>query len=175
VGLLALLAVGAIVLVLRLPMAGRVEVLLPTPGATRTPAPLRVYVSGAVAQPDVYTLPAGSIVKDAILAAGGATASADLDRINLALALTDQVHVHVPALGEPAGVAPALPSKSGAPGLINLNTASLEELDTLSGIGPALAQRIVDHRPYRSVQELLQVAGIGPATYEKIKDEVTAP
>ena len=176
VALLALLVIGAVVLALRLPAIGRVEVLLPTPGATQTPAPLRVYVCGAVARADVYTLPAGSIIKDAIQAAGGATAEADLTRINLALALEDQEQVYVPARGEPASAAPTLPSKSaGAPGRINLNTASLAELDTLPGIGPALAQRIVDHRPYRSAEELLEVAGIGPATYEKLKDKVTAP
>jgi len=171
--LLALLIAGGVLLLSRLPAAGRVEVTLATPAPTASPAPLRVYVSGAVARPDVYALAPGSLVKDAIQAAGGATADADLTRINLAQAVTDQSQVLVPAIGE---AAPATTRGQGASvGLINLNTASADELDTLPGIGPALAQRIIERRPYHSVQELMEVPGIGPVTYEKLKDKVTAP
>jgi len=179
--LAGLLTAGGIAFLLRMPAAGRVEVILPptsAPVPTATPAPLHVYVCGAVAQPDVYALAPGSIVKDAIVAAGGATQQADLLRINLAQALDDGAQVYVPAIGEtPAApavrmavtAAPAVASPSQP---VNLNSASLEELDTLPGIGPALAQRIVEHRPYRQPQDLLDVPGIGPATYEKLKDLV---
>lgn len=163
---------------------------LPAPTLTFTPAPLRVYVSGAVHNPDVYLLPANSIVKDAVQAAGGATDDADLVRINLALVLYDQQQVYVPCVGEtppvaplPGSASPATPvassSDSLAGGKVNLNTATLEELDTLPGIGPAIAQRILDYRqtsgPFTAPEDIMNVKGIGPATYDKLKDLITAP
>jgi competence protein ComEA len=148
-----------------------------TPEATPTPRPLRVYVSGAVKQPDVYLLAADSIVKDALLAAGGAADDADLDRINLASPLADGQHVYVPRQGEenppvqpPAGQ-PATGSK------VNINTADTTALETLPGIGPSLAQRIVDHRqangPFGRIEDIMEVSGIGPATFDKIKELIT--
>lgn len=140
----------------------------PTPAA---PTSIKVYVSGAVVKPDVYTLPVGSIVKDAMLAAGGAAADADLDRINLAAPLSDGMQVYFPRKGEaapPAGSSPAAPA-----GPININTATVEQLDTLPGIGPAIAQRIIDYRaangPFKSIDEIKNVKGIGDAVFEKIK------
>ena len=154
----------------------------PTPVPTPTPAPLRVYVTGAVEKPDVYLLPAGSIVKDALLAAGGATAEADLARINLALQLSDQQQIYVPCEGEDSPpVAPPSGSSSGgdpaAAGRVNINTASLQELDTLPGVGPAIAQRIIDYRtehgPFQTPEEITQVNGIGPSTFEELRDRIT--
>jgi competence protein ComEA len=145
--------------------------------ATPTPAAINVYVSGAVKQPDVYALPLHSIVKDAITAAGGAAADADLDRINLAARLADQMQVYVPRQGEAA-----LPPQSGsAPGAatekININTASVEELDKLPGIGPAIAAAIIDYRtqngPFKQIEDIDAVKGIGDALFEKIKDMIT--
>jgi len=145
----------------------------PAPTATPTPAPLRIYVSGAVRQPDVYLLPPGSIVKDAILAAAGPTEDADCDRINQARSLQDGEHVHVPRLGEtPPPTAPAA-SRAGQIGPVNLNTATVEQLESLPGIGPALARGIVDGRPYHTIEDLLDVSGIGPATLEKLRPLVT--
>jgi competence protein ComEA len=150
---------------------------LPSPEATATPCPLRVYVSGAVQQPDVYTLPPGSIVKDAILAAGGATDDADLDRINLALAVTDGQHIYVPRAGEEnPPIEP--PSAQAAPGgKININTADLAALESLPGIGPVMAQRIMDYRkthgPFAEVEDIMDVSGIGPSTLEQIRDLIT--
>jgi competence protein ComEA len=145
---------------------------------TPTPAPINVYVSGAVKQPDVYTLPLGSLVKDAIAAAGGAAADADLDHINLALRLSDQQQVHVPRRGEAPPVNTNTRSGVGAIGaLININTATLEELDTLPGIGPSIAQAIIDYRtahgPFQTIEEIDNVKGIGPALFEKIKSQIT--
>ncbi len=150
----------------------------PTPEpATPTPATINVYVSGAVQNPDVYALPLSSIVKDAIAAAGGATADADLDRINLATKLADQMQVYVPHKGESAPP----PSNGSAPGAptekININTASAEELDKLPGIGPSIAKAIVDYRtkngPFNKVEDINDVKGIGDALFEKIKDQIT--
>jgi competence protein ComEA len=151
----------------------------PSPSSETTPIahPLRVYVSGAVSRPDVYTLPPDSIVKDAMMAAGGPTENADLDRINLASPVSDGQHVYVPRLGE---VDPPLqpPSDQSAPGRkININTADLATLDTLPGIGPVIAQRILDHRqangPFDRIEGMMDVPGIGEGTFEKIKDLIT--
>jgi len=146
----------------------------PTPEA---PSTILVYVSGAVKNPDVYSLPPNSIVKDAMNAAGGPTDDTDLDQINLAAPLSDGMQVHFPRKGEPA--APSGPPSSGAPAgaPININTATLEELDTLSGIGPVIAQAIIDYRqangPFTSIEQIKDVRGIGDALFEKIKDRIT--
>jgi competence protein ComEA len=150
---------------------------------TPTPSPLRIYVSGAVLHPDVYLLPPGSIVKDALLAAGGAGDDADLDRINLAAQVGDGQHVYVPHYGEAA--APMVPSDpygsraalDGAGGRVNINTATQAELETLPGIGPSLAARIVAYReahgPFAAPEDITAVSGIGPATFEEIRDLIT--
>ena len=169
-------------------------VFSPTPAPTATPLPVRVYVTGAVQRSDVYLLPAGSIIKDALLAAGGATVDADLERINLAVELYDQQQVYVPYQGQESPPVPVVSeaptpteaarsgsSRSGAadagPVPVNVNTASADELETLPGIGPAFAQRIIDYRvengAYTSVEQLTEVRGIGPATLDKIRDLVT--
>ena len=152
----------------------------PTPPPTETPAPVRVYVSGAVAHPDVYHLPPGAIVKDAIEAAGGATGEADMARVNLALEVSDQAHVHVPCQGETSPPEDALSSSSepvSTDGPININRATVQELETLPGIGPAIAERIVAYRteygPFASVAEITEVSGIGPTTLHKIEDRIT--
>jgi competence protein ComEA len=163
---------------------------LPEIGPSPTPRPVRVYVTGAVVKSDVYVLPAGSIIKDAILAAGGVTAEADPERINQALELQDQQQIHVPARDEvnplPAiqgGAGPVDPVNRLAveagpdQGLLNLNTATLEQLDTLPGIGPVIGQRIIDYREsvggFKTIEEITEVSGIGEATYSKIRPLVT--
>ncbi len=179
---LVLVAVAAVVVIWGRRPRLRAEPLVvasPTPAAaaTPTPRPLRVYVSGAVAQPDVYTLPPESIVKDAIQAAGGATADADLESINLALPLSDAMQVHVPRQGEASPPPPPSGSRSSGLDRINLNTASAAELETLPGIGPTLAQRILDYRqahgPFETIEQVMDVPGIGPATFEQIKDLIS--
>ena len=156
----------------------------PTVSPTPTPAPLRVYVSGAVQHPGVYRLPPDSLVVDAIAEAGGETAHADLIAINLAHSLSDGEQIYVPTREEAASPPPpiassraviagsASPSESTSPKSIDLNTASQEELETLPGIGPAMAQRIIAARPYSTVDDLLRVKGIGDAKLEKIRPYV---
>ncbi len=160
----------------------------PTPGPTATVQPLRVYITGAVLRPDVYRLPPGSIVRDLVRLAGDFTDAAAVEAVNLALPLADGMHVHVPAqeevLAEPPGISePAPPANSltgdaALPGaLVNINTASIAELETLPGIGPALAQKIVDHRaehgPFATIEAILDVSGIGPEKFEAIRDWIT--
>ena len=136
-----------------------------------------VYVSGAVASPGVLTLPANSRVIDAITAAGGARPEADLESINLARILVDGEQIRVGVVGEPPPVASAgTGTASGA--CVRLATATETELQTLPGIGPALAQRIISYRSTHprltSVDELDDVPGIGPSLIEKIRPGVCA-
>ena len=159
----------------------------PTVAPTTPPtlAPVRVYVSGAVATPGVYTLPPHSLVNDALRAAGGAAPDADLDRINLAQEVRDQQQVHVPRKGEtgqsqPVPTTPAGGAATpGAPGVkrVNINTATLAELETLPKIGPGLAQRIIDYRtqngPFKKLEDLKNVSGIGDAIFEAVKNLIT--
>ena len=134
-----------------------------------------VYVSGAVASPGVLTLPANSRVIDAITAAGGAMPEADLESINLARILVDGEQIRVGVVGESPPVASAgTGTASGA--CVRLATATETELQTLPGIGPALAQRIISYRSTHprltSVDELDDVPGIGPSLIEKIRPGV---
>ena len=184
VSALAVLVVGGVIAwVASRPNPGPIIISTPEPTPTSvplptaTPAPLRVYVTGAVERADVYTLPPGSLVKDAIAAAGGATADADLEQINLAIEVYDQQQIHVPRKGEevtPVAAPVGVPSTMGK---VNINTASVEELDTLPGIGPAIAQRIIvyrtEHGDFAAIEDITNVKGIGPATFEEIKELIT--
>lgn len=185
--LLNFIGMASLVLTIRRPSQGIVEILPPpttTPAPTPTPVTLTVYVSGAVARPGVYTLPAASRVQQAVEAAGGFAGDADEIAINLAQPLIDGQQVHVRRAGETsasmAGMAgsPANAPPSGSSrGPININTASAEELSTLPGIGPAIAGRIVEYRNanggFRTIEDIKQVKGIGDATFERIKDLIT--
>jgi competence protein ComEA len=147
---------------------------LPSP----TPGPIRVYVSGAVQSPTVCELPCGSIVQDAIDAAGGPAPGADLTCINLALELQDQQHVHVPQVGEanPPPVISGGASRSKGV-LVNINTATASELETLPGVGEVTARRIVEYReangPFVTIEEIQEVSGIGPKTFEGLREVIT--
>ena len=153
--------------------------LAPTPGPTATPEPLRIYVSGAVQNPGVYRLAPGSLVADAIDAAGGEDAEADLVAINLAHALADGEQIYVPKQVETTPPAPITrsgaeiitdaPGSGSADALIDLNLASAEELEEIPGVGPATAKRIIEARPFGSIDDLLRVKGIGEAKLAKMR------
>ncbi len=193
---LLVIGVGvAVVAGLLTPGAGvrPVAALPPTPGAAVTPAPavstpaaaLVVHVLGQVNRPGVYELPDGARAIDAIGAAGGLTPSADPSGLNLARPLVDGEQLLVPrpgeapppAIGADAGGA-ASPGGATAPGgKVELNAATLEQLETLPRIGPSLAQRILDWRQqngrFASVDDLKNVSGIGDRTFAGLKDQVT--
>ena len=141
-----------------------------------------VDVDGAVASPGVYRLKDGARVAQAIDAAGGLTPDADVTGLNRASKVADGQKIYVPKVGEQSanagggadGVAAASPGVSDATGLVNINTASASELQTLSGIGPSMAQSIIDERTkngaFASVDDLMRVSGIGEKKLAKIKD-----
>lgn len=137
-----------------------------------------VHVAGAVSSPGVYTLPADSRVDDAVRAAG-ATADADLSQLNLAQKLADGQKITVPAAGEtPAPADNAAPSDSSQSGaLININTATQEELETLPSIGEVRAQAIIayreEHGGFRTTDELMEVSGIGEKIFADISPHIT--
>lgn len=150
---------------------------------------LLVHVAGAVKNPGVYPLPAGSRVVDALQAAGGRRDDAREDLLNLASALADGDKVYVPSSrdltagsagagsgglrGQPA---PAVPGWPQAPGRVDLNRADLAALDALPGVGPSLASAIIryrqEHGPFRSVDDLEKVPGIGPSKLASLRDLV---
>ena len=179
----AALAVGLVVgaVVLRsMALAPGAAVELPDPSppvaaggpASATPAAspglVVVHVVGAVLAPGVVRLPAGSRVVDAVAAAGGTTGDADLAALNLARVLVDGEQVVVPRPGESAPPAAGAPT-TGADALVDLNSASLAQLDELPGVGPVLAQRIVDRRPFTSVDELDEVSGVGQTLLDRLR------
>ena len=151
-------------------------------GASPSPSPasIFVYVTGWVRNPGVYEFHQGERVIDALRVAGGAKRGADLTSVNLAAFLTDAQQVTIVKKGaaQPggaAGLGGAGPGGSGGP--VNINTATLEELETLPGIGPALGQRIIDfrtaHGPFRSVDDLLNVSGIGEKRLADLRPGIT--
>jgi competence protein ComEA len=151
----------------------------PDTSATAGPSErVAVDVAGRVRRPGLVRLPTGSRVQGAIAAAGGATSGADLDAVNLARKLTDGEQVRVPGPGDPAPPpapgAAAGPVTASAP--LDLNTATVEQLDTLPGVGEVTAGRIIAYRsahPFTSVDELLEVPGIGQRRFDQLKDLVT--
>ncbi|MGZ4481084.1 MAG: helix-hairpin-helix domain-containing protein [Gaiellales bacterium] len=132
-----------------------------------------VDVTGAVRRPGVYRLPSWARVQDAVRRAG-LRPGARLAGINLAARLADGEQIVVPGRGQPAGVAPPVSGAAGGP--VHLNSATLEQLESLDGIGPALAQRILDYRAahggFRTLDELDQVSGIGPARLASLAGHV---
>jgi competence protein ComEA len=152
-----------------------------TPPPTTT-APVVVHVAGAVTAPGVYPLAAGARVIDAIATAGGLRGDADVDALNEAALVRDGERIYVPAVGEtvPAvvtgGAGPGGTTSSEPTGPLDLNTATVEQLDTLPGVGPATAAAIVSHRdehgPFASVDDLADVRGIGPAKLDELRDLV---
>jgi competence protein ComEA len=159
-------AAGFAVWAVTAPEPRAVEIIIPTP------SPLTVQVDGAVANPGVYTLPPGSRAQDAIAAAGGLTGESP---VNLAMPLADgQQLIVVEREAEPA---PSSTSEGSNRPLLDLDTATREQLETLPGIGPARAAAIIEFRdrngPIQFLEDLTLVSGIGPATIESLRPLVT--
>lgn len=185
---LLLAAAGALVLILLLGRfvlgAGTTTPAAPLPpppaaaGVTGLPSSrVVVDVVGAVRRPGLYRLGQGSRIADAVARAGGTTAKADLAQVNLAAPLADGEQVVVPRRGLAGAGAAAGGGASGTPtGPMQLSTATLEQLDTLPGVGPVTAQKILDYREkhgaFSSVDELDAVPGIGPKRLEQLRDLV---
>ena len=151
---------------------------------TRAAAPaaplLVVHVVGAVRNPGLYRLPQGSRINDAVTRAGGVTRKAEVALVNLAAPLADGTQIVVPARAPPArgGAGSGAETAPTAPvGPLHLNTATLEELDALAGVGPVTAQKILDYRAehgaFASVDELDAIPGIGPKRLSELRDLVT--
>jgi len=186
------LLAGGLLFVMRAP-SGTPIVLEPAP----TPAPIAVHVIGAVPRPGFYEFQDGARVQDAVDAAGGLLADADGNAINLAALLEDGQKLDIPYKtgqepnDDDSSSSPDLPSAdsdgSDTPSsdensntdadLVNINTATLDELDGLPGIGPTTAQKIIDYRDengsFLSIEDILNVSGIGPAIFDDIKDLIT--
>ncbi len=180
IGLLAgFILAGALFIVTRMPSGEPVK-LLPSP----TQPSITIQIIGEVVHPGVYSFTQGSRIQDAVDAAGGLLSTADTTSVNLAAKLEDGEQINIPAgSGLASGGIPS--SSSNAPflvlttptvpagNLININTATSTQLDTLPGIGPTTAQKIIDYRtqhgPFQNIEDIMDVPGIGPATFDNIK------
>lgn len=145
-----------------------------TTGAQANEQKVTVDVEGAVVNPGVYNLTSNSRVKDALISAGGLSSDADRNwvekNLNLALKISDGSKIYVPRIGEQVQSAS---SNSPNSTLININSATLSELDGLSGVGPVTAQKIIDGRPYSSIEDLRSKKIVGQSVFEKIKDKIS--
>src|SRR5215470_6991526 len=196
-----ILAIASGVIALLTYRPAPVVITIIPPGPTSTPLPIRVYVVGAVDAPDTYPLPSGSRVQDAIKAAGGAKPDADLNGINLAQLLHDGDKVSVPSLASAntqsssngsttnaqsvttsnttngsadTTTTPGASKSSKGTTIVHINTATLEELQALPGVGPSLAQKIIDYRTahgaFKSIDDVSNVSGIGPSKVKEWAD-----
>jgi len=174
-GILLGLFVAAFIWVVARNPSGTGVTLRPVP----TETPIIVYITGAVPRPGVYALPQGARVQDAISAAGGFLAEAEKSQINLARLIEDGEKLDIPFI---EGASPVIPTPgeevvSTTTELIDINIASQAELESLPGIGPTTAKKIIEYRqqngPFLSAQDIINVSGIGPGTYERIKDLIT--
>ena len=162
----------------------------PSPSPEATAGPFHVYVSGAVVRPAVYELPPGSLIDDAVRAAGGFAAGADTAAVNLAQPAADGMQIHVPLLAEmvatpppvslPPGAEPTTANRMGGitiDGLININTATQSDLEMLPGIGPSTAANIIAHReangPFATIEAIMDVPGIGDGRFEALRGLIT--
>ena len=172
--MIGLIFSGVLLLIISEPRGRPIE-LLPPP----TPESLRVHVAGAVTEPGVYLLPMDAIVAQAIEAAGGPLEEAILDMVNMAALLENGQQIFVPVKSDTSSETyPSIPMFVPASvEKININTASAAKLDSLPGIGPSLAKKIVEfreaHGPFVTIEDLLNVSGIGQAKLEGIRDLIT--
>ena len=149
----------------------------PEPEAVETKAQVYVYVTGAVANPGVYSLDEGLRVCDAVEAAGGLAEDADASTVNLARVLSDGEHIDLPTKAEvETALAQGTAGGAAASSLVNINTADASALETLSGVGSATAQAIISDReqngPFSTIEDLMRVDGIGEKKFAKLKDSI---
>ena len=183
--LFVLVLVGTVFL-LRRPEPVTLAVATTTPRPTATVAMILVDVRGAVARPGVYALAAGSRVQDVLLLAGNPLSDAETQSLNLARKLNDGEQIYVRTVAEATQSPPSAGPSRGErqptltktpPARININTATVDELNALPGVGPALGQRIVDYRdangPFKAPEDLKKVRGIGDVLYAQVKDLIT--
>lgn len=147
------------------------------PEAVEVKAQVYVYVTGAVANPGVYSLDEGLRVCDAVEAAGGLTEDADASTVNLARVLSDGEHIALPTKAEvETALAQGSAGGAAASSLVNINTADASALETLSGVGSATAQAIISDReqngPFSTIEDLMRVDGIGEKKFAKLKDSI---
>ena len=176
----------------RWPRPEPIQIVTPSETPCAVDAPMQqptvavhVHVAGAVARPGVYVLGDDARIIDAVSAAGGLTADADPEGVNLADRIGDGQQLHVPRLGV---VPPPSPTPMPQPleavaavatggALVNINTASQAELESLSGIGPVLAQRIIAYRdesgPFEAIEDIMRVPGIAEGYFARIRDYIT--
>jgi competence protein ComEA len=179
-GILFGLFIAALIWIVSRNPSGEAVTLRPAP----TETPVIVYITGAVPRPGLYALPEGSRVQDGIAAAGGFLAEAERADINLAAFLIDGEELDIPfveggspVLATPMEDNPVLPGSGSSTELIDINIATSAELETLPGIGPTTAQKIIEYRQtngaFVSIEDIINVSGIGPGLYERIKDLIT--
>lgn len=151
--------------------------LSPTPDPSVSAAVVVVDVAGMVRRPGVYRFPAGARVVDAVRRAGGTRPGADLSLLNLAAPLVDGTQILVSKQGVPAPAGAGATATGGAGGLVNINTATETDLESLNGVGPVTANAIIqyrtEHGPFRSVDDIVNVSGIGPVTLEDLRPFIT--
>ena len=187
IGLMAGFALAAVLLIVSRMPAGQPVALEPAP----TQAPIVIQIMGEVVKPGVYSMPDGSRVQDAVDAAGGLLADADTGSLNLAARLEDGQQVIISISGSALTTTPTpthspftilttltpLATSTLHVTLININTATVQQLDTLPGIGPVTAQSIVTYRlqngPFQQIEDIMNVPGIGPATFDRIRTLIT--
>lgn len=172
---LVLVGLGIAVFATAVTPRGSSTVIAPDDDATGVPtaAVIYVHILGQVMRPGLYELPDGARAVDAVAAAGGFTEQADAAGLNLARFVSDGEQIVVPAIGEATSAAPGI----SGDGRVNLNTADAAALDTLPGVGPATAAKILawreEHGRFEAVEDLLDVGGIGEAKLDAIRDLVT--
>lgn len=174
--LLGVAVAGSFPIFILLQRGAQVEII-----GVPSPAPILIQIGGAVNHPGVYQLHQGARVEDALQAAGGLSAQANSNAVNLVARLKDGDMIIIPSTQTPGPPAQPISSSSlgqptgslaGCP--VNLNTSGIEDLEMLPGIGPTRAQQIIDYRnangSFHSIDDLLNVPGIGPSTFERLKD-----
>lgn len=168
------------------PMLARTGTVAAVRSVKDDSSPVKVHVAGAVNLPGVYELDDGDRVADALTAAGGPLPEAALDSVNLAAVLIDGEQIYVPAVGQGQPAAAGAPaggvsvgSSAGAGGNrpININNATVDQLEQLDGVGEKTAEKIIayreEHGGFASTEEIMEVPGIGPAKFEGIKDDIS--